>query len=256
MTRLIVLALALVPAVVYAQTSPPPLETDTGSGARTTTTSTRRVTPGVETTETSGITSFTGPGGTVSRFPVQVTSSGVVFITTSTITLIPGTGRPTAPVIVQQNTNTPAQSGSSSNKGAIAGGVIGALAVIIAIVATLLWFRRRSPAHWKAKAGSWKPMGPKPPILPTDSQHDFNRGEDKPRLPEGFPAQPTTDETHRDNPFRDPVDAPLPALFIREHRQPVQDPFASSLESPTSPTRPTHRKAAPSGNPLLSNTFS
>ncbi|KAJ3547045.1 hypothetical protein NMY22_g1803 [Coprinellus aureogranulatus] len=87
--------LALVPALVLGQTTtPPPLNTNTGAGAKTSTSTTIKLTPSGSTTTTSGITAFTGGGGSVSRYPVRVTSNGVVYISTATITLIPATNRP------------------------------------------------------------------------------------------------------------------------------------------------------------------
>ncbi|KAF5326476.1 hypothetical protein D9611_000212 [Ephemerocybe angulata] len=246
MVRLLALVLALAPAAAYAQSSsPPPLDTVTGAGAITTTKSTIKLTTPGATPTTTGITSFTSPGWTVTRWPVKVTSNGITYITTTTATLFASTARPNT-----LGTNPEKKSGS--NRGAIAGGVIGACAVIIAVVATILWFRRRSPAHWKAKNRGWRNIGAgsKPPLLPTSSQTNFHTAEDKQR-PAEF-EEPQHSVADLQNPFNDPVSSPPPALYIREHRQPVHDPFADPApESPTSPTRPAHKRGASSVNPLL-----
>jgi hypothetical protein len=135
--------------------------------------------------------------------------------------------------------------------------------VIIAVIATMLWFRRRSPAHWKAKTRGWRNIGGaagtgsgKPPLLPTtnESQPDFGNAEPKfPEFKRPTPAHSVTD-LQKENPFKDPVEVPPPALYIREHRQPVHDPFAdppASPSSPTGPARPSHHRATSSVNPLL-----
>ncbi|RXW14300.1 hypothetical protein EST38_g11547 [Candolleomyces aberdarensis] len=250
MVRLTALVLALAPVLAWAQTTvPPPLETNTGAGATSRTGTTIRLnTVTGRTTTTGNITGFTATYPIVSRYPVRVTQSGVVYISTATITLTPTTRTP----VVQ------AKEESGTNKGAIAGGVVGALAVLLAIIATLLWFRRRSPAYWKSKTGrGWRNMGDKPPLLPTNSsQANFSATDDKPKVPE-FQRPPGRSLTNlrTEDPFKDPVahevEAPPPALYIREHRQPTHDPFADPLESPTSPARPTHKRGTSSVNPLL-----
>lgn len=264
MVRLTSLAalLALAPALALGQTTtPPPLNTNTGAGAKTSSTTVIRLTPPGSVTTTSGITGFTlGAGASVSRYPVRVTSNGVVYISTATITY----SRTYRPSVTGLPVNTSGTSSTSSeggtNRGAIAGGVIGGCAVIIAIIATLLWFRRRSPGHWKAKSRGWKNLGGaagagsgKPPLLPTTntSQPDFGNAE--PKFPE-FQRAPSVTDMQKENPFKDPVESPPPALYIREHRQPVHDPFAdppASPGSPTSPNRPAHHRATSSVNPLL-----
>ncbi|KAJ2918579.1 hypothetical protein MD484_g1894, partial [Candolleomyces efflorescens] len=253
MVRLIALVLALAPVFAWAQTTtnPPPLETNTGAGAVTSRPTTIRLNTGTgRTSTTSGITGFTAGYPIVSRYPVRVTQSGVVYISTATITLTPATSISLPRVSVQPESGT--------NKGAIAGGVVGALAVLIAIAATLLWFRRRSPGYWKSRTGrGWKSMGDKPPLLPSNSsQANFAATDDKPKVPEfQRPSGRSATDLQQEDPFKDPVnrgvEAPLPALYIREHRQPVHDPFADPAESPTSPARPTHKRGTSSVNPLL-----
>ena len=216
-----------------SQTTTHSIFTFTGFPSTTTTTSTR----------------YPSTYPIVSRFPVRVTQSGVVYISTATITLNPVTNRPTSSAVSHSKED-------GSNKGAIAGGVIGALAVVIAVILTFLWFRRRSPAHWRNKANTrgWRNLGgalvggggKEAPILPATTNDVIKEG--KSAVPDFTQHTPAAAE----DPFKDPVESPPPALYIREHRQPVQNPFADPQlpESPTSP-RPTHKRGTSSVNPLL-----
>ncbi|KAF5354708.1 hypothetical protein D9756_005217 [Leucocoprinus leucothites] len=163
------------------------------------------------------------PSPIVSTFLQTFTFSGQTSVATQTVTINPTLslphGFPTSfiPTITQSTD----EGHSSSNKGAIAGGVLGALAVIVAAFAAFVWFRRRSPKHWRNRAsGRWQSF----------KFDNKNIGDAHPQrsLYLGEPAHTTQGDHKPDDPN------PLPPLYIRD-RQSAASPF---IDVPGSPALP------------------
>ncbi|KAF9446391.1 hypothetical protein P691DRAFT_803992 [Macrolepiota fuliginosa MF-IS2] len=180
---------------------------------------TKTVTKTVVTTST--ISPFPPDVPIVSSFVVTYTHSGQISLSTATVTLVPtslSTFRSVPAPFAATATPTAEDLDSSRNKGAIAGGVLGALAVVLAAFAAFIWFRRRSPKHWRNRtAGRWQNL---------DNKDASGAG--APPVYVGAPVHRTRGDVKQPNPN------PLPPLYIRD-RQPAADLFADVPGSPTSP---------------------
>lgn len=175
--------------------------------------------------------------------PVTVTvshtviSSDIVTVESETLTIGPGDIIPNSGTgVTALPTYTAAVEGSSSssnNRGAIAGGVIGAIA--IAIVAAFLFFRfrkRKSPVQMQWRKGfapKWQSFDAKDDNVP--QQVHNNAYDDRPY-----------DGSNSITPFS--------PLFIREkHRPSAADPFADPHISPSGgSTRGHHRNQSSFGS--------
>lgn len=201
----------------------------TQSTTRTLPSPTRTVTEIVIVTSTA---SPLPPSPIVSRFIATYTRSGQVILSTATVTLLPvvptSTSRRVSTPFAPSVTQTAEGQSGSSNKGAIAGGVLGGLAVVVAAFAAFVWFRRRSPKHWRNRtAGRWQTLDNK----------DAGGGGAR-SIYVGEPVYWTHGDTKQSDPN------PLPPLYIRD-RQQVVDPFVDTPASPTSP-RPHVRSSSTS----------
>jgi len=182
---------------------------------------TRTVTKTVVTTST--VSPFPPDVPIISSFTVTYIHSGQTSLSMATVTLVP------APTSTLRRVSTPfaptptpstEDLDSSKNKGAIAGGVLGALAVVLAAFAAFIWFKRRSPKHWRNRAaGRWQTL---------DNKNAGGAG--APPVYVGAPVHKSPGDVKQSDPN------PLPPLYIRD-RQPAADPFADVSGSPTSPHR-------------------
>ncbi|KAJ3562555.1 hypothetical protein NP233_g9494 [Leucocoprinus birnbaumii] len=161
----------------------------------------------------------------VSTFLDTSTVSGQPFIETRTITLNPtltvtdGLPMPVIPTSVTSS-NPDGNGQSSSNKGAIAGGVLGGLAILVAAFAAFVWFRRRSPKHWRNRtAGRWQSF-------------DYKNGDGSHAHHAIYVGQPVNRAQLDDSKTNDPN--PLPPLYIRD-RQSAPDQFGDAPGAPSSP---------------------
>ncbi|TFK44630.1 hypothetical protein BDQ12DRAFT_27534 [Crucibulum laeve] len=168
-------------------------------------------------------------------FPETITRSGSVFVSYATITLYPVSATPDEDMHPPSASPDTTTASHSTNKGAIAGGIIGGLAVLVAAIAAFICLRRRSPRRWRdAPSRRWADLDRKAVVAnaPTPVervQNPFEQYEVKSNL--------TSNQSSAI-----PAIKPIAPLFIREkHQQPTLDPFA---DPEASPLRDHHRRSS------------
>jgi hypothetical protein len=183
---------------------------------------------------------FTAP--VASTFVLTKVQSGHTSFSTITVTLNPElmTAVPhRVPTPHLPNVTQPAEEHSSNNKGAIAGGVLGTSAVIVAAFTVFIWLRRRSPKHWRNRTvGRWQSF---------DNKNTGSAGAGS--IYVGEPVYRARSDIKQVDPD------PLPPLHIKD-RQPAVDPFVNDPGSPTSPRSRARASSYSGGGHLRTETNS
>jgi hypothetical protein len=183
----------------------------------------------------------TGPISSLHTFTIFVHNGTLVSISVGTITDMPGaigpTTFPTWSILTDPPLPTAVLASNKTNGGAIAGGIVGACALLIAAVAAFfcIRFRRRSPRQWRAQ-----PLG---------RGQDLEGKGDGGEIAGGIkvvPQNPFDDsKTHvsaedprkyvsRSEGIFSPLNATIKPLVIRDKHHPTpSDPFADPQASPT-----------------------